>query len=88
MARPLGEIATAVLSRLADGDPMTMRELSKQLLVPIATIDWTLQSLLASGRIVALEPAKVAWSRRPVVRYALPRAPGPVLASPFLWGSA
>lgn len=73
MARPLGEIAAAVLARLAQDGPMTMRELAHAEQIQMRAMRWTMDRLVAAGRVVVVGSSSVAWARRPVARYALPQ---------------
>jgi predicted ArsR family transcriptional regulator len=88
MARPLGEISAAVLTRLAQDGPMTMRELASIEQIDIRAARWTMDRLVASGRVVVIESSSVAWARRPVARYALPMRLAPSISISHLWGSA
>lgn len=88
MARPLGEISAAVLTRLAQDGPMTMRELASVERIGIRTMWWTMDRLVASGRVVVIESSSVVWARRPVARYALPVRQPPTNSISHLWGSA
>lgn len=88
MPRPLGEISAAVLARLAEDGPMTMRELAGVEQIQMRAARWTMERLVASGRVVVLESSSVAWARRPVARYALPMQPASRPSISQLWGSA
>lgn len=71
MARPLGDISGAVLARLAQDGPMTMRELAAIEQVHIRALWWTMDRLVGAGRVVVVGSVPVAWARRPVARYAV-----------------
>jgi hypothetical protein len=71
MARPLGDIAGAVLARLAQDGPMTMRELATAEQIHIRAIWSTMDRLVAGGRVIVVANVAVPWARRPVARYAV-----------------
>lgn len=88
MARPLGDISAAVLTRLAQDGPTTMRELALAEQIHIRALWWTMERLVASGRVIVIESTSVTWARRPVARYALPMRHVPAVSISQLWRSA
>lgn len=88
MARPLGDISAAVLARLAQDGPTTMRELAVAEQIHVRALRWTMERLVASGRVVVTESTSVTWARRPVARYALALRRAPVVSISQLWRSA
>lgn len=86
MPRPLGDISGAVLARLAQDGPMTMRDLAAAEQVHIRTMWWTMDRLVGGGRVVVKDMVIVSWCRRPVARYAVVRcAPTPPAALNTHW---
>lgn len=71
MARPLGDISGAVLARLAQDGPMTMRDLAMAEQVQIRAMRWTMDRLVGVGRVVVVDTVVATWCRRPVARYAV-----------------
>ena len=80
MARPLGDISGAVLARLAQDGPMTMRDLAAAEQASIRTMRWTMDRLVSTGRVMVTETVTVKWSRRPVACYAVARPALPAAA--------
>lgn len=67
---------------------MTMRELAHVEQIHIRALRWTMERLVASGRVIVIESTSVTWARRPVARYALPVRPASRPSLSQLWGSA
>lgn len=73
MARPLGPVARAVVDRLSAVDEaMTMREIAQAEQISLRVLRWTLNRLVASGRVSVVGQLTLPPARRPLALYSVP----------------